>query len=470
MVEHLQIRSSSVSTKWRRSDVREEHRLRDPDHDSLARGHHSGLIRMNAVAPESRLRRLASLAIVWLALLAGCEGRPTAHSKLADAQALPSPAGPGSGEPHLSLTADGDALLSWLEEIDAGTQALRYSILDGERWSAAREVARGADWFVNWADYPSVEAWPGGRMTAHWLVKRPGGTYAYDIAVSQSEDSGRTWSEPFAPHQDGTATEHGFVSLFHLRDAVGALWLDGREMGANGHEAHGADGGAMTLRAALLAPDGGTTDEWLIDERVCDCCQTDTAVTTDGVVAVYRDRTEEELRDISVVRFDGQTWSKPEQIAEDGWRIAGCPVNGPAVAARGARVGAAWFTAAGGEPRVYFAESDDAGRTFTEPERVDTGAPLGRVDVVLLEDGSIVSWLALNEHGNAEVRLRRIDAAGEAGEVQVLAGTSAARSSGFPQMVLSGGRLVVAWTETTKPSRVRTAVLPLPPAASNSSS
>lgn len=411
---------------------------------------------------DHRLRCLASLVVVWLALLAGCEGRPTAQSNFADAQALSSPAGPGSGEPHLSLTPDGDALLSWLEEIDVGTHALRYSILDGERWSAAREVARGADWFVNWADFPSVEAWPGGRMTAHWLVKRPGGTYAYDIAVSQSADAGRTWSEPFAPHQDGTATEHGFVSLFQLRGSVGALWLDGREMSGSGHQAHGADGGAMTLRAALLAPEGGTTNEWLVDGRVCDCCQTDAAVTTEGVVAVYRDRTEEELRDISVVRFDGRTWSQPKLIAEDRWRIAGCPVNGPAVAARGDRVGAAWFTAAGGGRRVYFAKSEDAGRTFAEPVIVDTGAPLGRVDVVILDDGAIVSWLAQSEQGSAEVRLRRIDSAGEAGEVQVLAGTSAARSSGFPQIVSSGGRLVVAWTDTSKPSRVRTAFLPLP--------
>lgn len=226
----------------------------------------------------------------------------------------------------------------------------------------------------------------------------------------------------------------------------------------------------MTLRAASLAPDGGTTKEWLVDDRVCDCCQTDTAVTSEGSVAVYRDRTDEELRDISAVRFDGQTWSKPELIAEDGWRIAGCPVNGPAVAARGERVGAAWFTAGGGERRVFFAESDDAGRTFAEPVRVDAGAPLGRVDVVVFEGGAIVSWLAETGQGNAEVRLRRIDAAGKAGEVQILAGASAARSMGFPQMVLSGGRLVLAWTGTTRPSRVYTAVLPPPPAASNSSS
>lgn len=414
---------------------------------------------MNAAPCPFLFRLLAALATIALVWLGGCDNRIPVSIERADAQALPSPAGPGSGEPHLSVTPDGDALLSWLEEVDVGMHALRYSILDGDRWSAPREIARSADWFVNWADFPSVEAWEGSRMTAHWLVKRLGGTYAYDIAISQSEDSGQTWRIPFTPHRDGTATEHGFVSLFSLNDTVGALWLDGREMSGSGHAMHATSDEAMSLRATLLAPDGGTTDDWLIDDRVCDCCQTDTAVTPDGIVAVYRNRTEDELRDISVVRFDGKTWSRPRQIAEDGWRIAGCPVNGPAVAARDERVGAAWFTAADGESRVYFAHSSDSGKTFSDRVRVDAGAPLGRVDVVLLDEGAVVSWLA--QQGDAQIRLRWIDPAGKAGDVQVLTGTSAARSSGFPQMVLSGDRLVLAWTETATPSRVRTAMLPV---------
>jgi hypothetical protein len=411
---------------------------------------------MNATAPPFCLRLLAVLAG---ATLHGCAD--PAPAAFVEMRTLSSPAGPGSGEPHLSVTPDGRALLSWLEEAEPGTYALRYSILNGEIWSRPREIARSADWFVNWADFPSVEVWDGSRMAAHWLAKRPGGTYAYDVVIAQSGDSGETWGTPFTPHRDGTPTEHGFVSLFSWRDALGAVWLDGREMTGSGHATHGSAGGAMTLRAALLAPDGGTTDEWLIDDRVCDCCQTDTAATSEGIVAVYRNRSADEIRDISAVRFDGRTWSEPRLIAEDGWRIAGCPVNGPAVAARGRNVGAAWFTAAGGESRIYFVSSDDAGRTFSEPVQIDSDAPLGRVDVVLRDDEAIVSWLARAERGGAEIRLRTIDADGEAGDMQVLATTSAARSSGFPQMISLGDRLVLAWTEAVEPARLRTAALPL---------
>ncbi|CAN5220641.1 hypothetical protein BH24PSE2_BH24PSE2_24530 [soil metagenome] len=408
---------------------------------------------MNTVPQESTAALPALLTCLGLMVLVGCGHE---SSELVDATPLPSPAGAGSAEPHLTLTPDGQALLSWLEETDTGMHALRFAVLDGDSWSAPREITRSADWFVNWADFPSVEVLSGPRWAAHWLVKRPGGTYAYDVAISQSLDSGATWSEPFTPHDDGTATEHGFVSLFPWSGAAGALWLDGRRM-TGGH----AGGGAMTLRAAIFGPGGGATGEWLIDDRVCDCCQTDAAVTPDGIVAVYRNRSQDEVRDIAVVRFDGQRWSEPWVIADDGWRIAGCPVNGPAIAARGDRVGAAWFTAAGGERRVYFAASDDAGRTFGSPARVDDGAPIGRVDVAMLEDGAIVSWLAEARSGEAQIRLRSVDAAGGSGDVQVLATTSAARSSGFPQMVASRDGLVFAWTATETPSRVRTAVLPL---------
>ena len=75
------------------------------------------------------------------------------------------------------------------------THALRFSRFDGGGWSAPIEIARGDDWFVNWADHPSLTAGADGTLFAHWLVHTSGGEggYGYAIRGAASRDGGRTW-------------------------------------------------------------------------------------------------------------------------------------------------------------------------------------------------------------------------------------------------------------------------------------
>jgi hypothetical protein len=213
----------------------------------------------------------------------------------------------------------------------------------------------------------------------------------------------------------------------------------------------------MTVRGASLGADGrrlGTDVE--IDARACDCCQTDAALTADGPVVVYRDRSDREVRDIALVRYSGGRWSEPVHVHDDGWRIDACPVNGPAIDARGRTVVVAWFTAAD-VPRIRLAFSQDSGRTFGPPVEVASGDVTGRVDVVLLEDGrAIVSWLQPSA-GGAEIRAQPFGRDGPAGAPVVIASSSVQRASGFPQMVRAGGGLLFAWTDTAEPAQVRTA-------------
>jgi hypothetical protein len=336
--------------------------------------------------------------------------------------------------------------MSWLEPDGDGT-ALRFATLRGETWSGTGTVAAGENWFVNWADFPSVVPIKDDYWAAHWLAKRPGGTYAYDVAIAVSEDAGQTWSQPMTPHNDGTPTEHGFVTLFPWRGSVGALWLDGRNM-QGGEGGHG-DGG-MTLRAAAISNDLRPRQEAEIDGLVCDCCQTDVAITSTGPVAVYRDRTKDEVRDIYVARFVDREWQPVSPVADDGWIIAGCPVNGPAIDAVDSNVVVAWFTAANGDSKVRLARSGDGGASFSMPTDIAVDRPVGRVDVVLLPDGSaLISWLGSSSGGTGEIRVRRITSQGELGPAQVIATTDAGRMSGFPQMVISGDDAVFAWTDAT---------------------
>ena len=181
-------------------------------------------------------------------------------------------------------------------------------------------------------------------------------------------------------------------------------------------------------------------------------------MTAEGPLVVYRDRSGQEVRDIAVVGLRAGRWSEPRGLPADGWEIQGCPVNGPAVAASDRRVAVAWFTAANDAPRVRLAFSNDAGASFGAAVRVDDGNPLGRVDVVLLDDGSaVVSWVESSPEGGS-LRVRRIRADGEPGAAVIVVPADAKLGNGFPQMARSGDTLVFAWTA----GQVKTAVMPVP--------
>jgi hypothetical protein len=351
---------------------------------------------------------------------------------------------PGSAAPNLARAADGTAVLTWLEPVAGRRHALRVARRADGRWSAPRTIAESDSFFVNWADFPSLVALGDGAWIAHWLARVPGGVYAYHVRLAVSRDQGVTWSAPLVVHADASTQEHGFVALVPWDDTTAAaVWLDGREMRLADAAAEAE--GDMTLRFRTVTSSGTLGPEALLDARTCECCQTALARTATGLVAAYRDRSPEEIRDIHVVRYAGGQWTAPAPVARDGWHYPGCPVNGPALAAAGDTVAIAWYTAAGDAPRVFAAFSTDGGASWGAPQRVDEGRPLGRVDIELAGDGALVSWIESGQ-GQAEVRARRVPRRGGPERSWRVAESADARSSGFPRLLRVGNEVLFAWT------------------------
>lgn len=368
-----------------------------------------------------------------------------------------SPAAPGSGEPHLAATPGGRLLMSWTERREGDLAAVRVSGFDGAAWSEPSIIAEREDLFVNWADFPSVHALDESSLAAHWLQKSGEGVYAYDVRIARSTDGGRTWSEGVTPHRDGTESEHGFVSLGHRPGSsdLEAIWLDGRAMGAASQSGHGHGEGEMSMRWARIGVDGSILEEAVLDERTCECCQTSMAMTSAGPLVVYRDRSAEEQRDVAFVRQTPAGWTLPSLAHDDGWKIEGCPVNGPQVDALGEAAVVAWFSGAGGKGSVSAAFSPDAGASWSAPIAIDAGDPVGRVDVVLIAgDAAVVTWVERAESG-AEVLTRIVRADGTVEEPRRVGTSSPARAAGFPRTAVAGDRVYYAWTEPAEPARIR---------------
>ena len=399
--------------------------------------------------------------VVFALLAVSCTPAEQPRSAEPALTMLPSPAGLRSGEPFLTTDGSGGVHMTWIERTSDSTHAVRYARLDGSAWSVPSTIVERADLFVNWADFPAVIVTPSGRLVAHWLQRSGTGRYAYDVRVAQSTDRGATWSPGEVLHSDRSPGEHGFVALWVAPgDSVRAAWLDARHM-SGGHDTP-ASSGAMSLQSVALAADGTKGAEQALDLRSCDCCQVAATITPAGPVVAYRDRTESEIRDIAVVRQVNGSWTQPAVVHNDGWEIAACPVNGPALASRGDTVAIAWFTGAQDTARVLVAFSVDGGASFAPPARIDGGAPAGRVGIALDHDGgAIVSWLERIPPDAGEVRVRKVSKQGALGAPFTISRTSAERASGFPRIVRSGTSLIAAWTIPGDSARVQVGQLSL---------
>ena len=386
---------------------------------------------------------------IILFLMVACAPNKNNEQPVDDLAIMEAPAGDNASLPYLVTGEDGLLYFSWVEKQDSGWVELKYARLEGSTWTKPELIASGNDWFVNWADYPMIAVDKEGNMTAHYLAKSSSGTYSYDVNVLY-KPSGGEWSSPLIPHNDGTPTEHGFVTMLPQNDGTFRLaWLDGRNTGGGEHgaeEGHGGRG-AMTIRTAVLDMEGNLTEEAELDNRVCDCCQTTGAITAKGPMFAYRDRSEGEIRDIAYVSYSNSTWTAPQKINDDNWSIAGCPVNGPRMSALGNTVATAWFTAAEGQPKVKIAFSNL--ESFGNPFLVDESSPLGRVDVILLDDKTaMISWL--DNEGTPAIKYRVVKSDGTMTAPQTVSATSEARSSGFPQMTKAGDQVYFAWTNYQK--------------------
>ena len=183
-------------------------------------------------------------------------------------------------------------------------------------------------------------------------------------------------------HDDDAPVAHGPVAIVPALDGSALLlWPDARDAS-----------GASRLYGRTIFADGSRGPEIVLDPRVSErSLPAGLLLPTGETIVVYRDRTETELRDVSVVRRErGGSWSSPVSVHEDGWRmVANSSEGSPAIATSGDEVAVAWFTQIGEEKdnaiRIVF--SDDAGKSFGAVQTLAVGATLGRVALAGMGDG-----------------------------------------------------------------------------------
>ncbi len=389
--------------------------------------------------------------------LAACKpsatGKPETPAVKSDYQhqvwALPAAA--GSSSPDLSIAPDGRLLLSWINRLQGRRNVLQFgSYSEAGGWqSQPRTVAIGDSLLANWADTPHMRGTPDGALWMQWLQTNPASPSAYDTVLARSRDGGMTWNQLTRVNNDEKAVGHGFAAMWPEGvDSIGIAWLDGREK-ASAHGEMQDEGGAMQLRTLSFNQDLERGVDVELDGKTCDCCQTDAALTTKGPLVAYRDRSDDDIRDIAVVRRTAGKWGAPVSVHADGWKIAGCPVNGPAIAASGNDAVVGWYSEAGDTPALRLARTIDAGDTFAAPVLVDSGKQvLGRVDVAIDAKQAWVSWLR-ETNGTQTLMLARYtpDLSRVLQRMEVARLEGRGHATGSPKLVVDSTAAWLVWTD-----------------------
>lgn len=333
-------------------------------------------------------------------------------------------------------------VLSWVEAVEGG-HVLRHSDYRDGAWTTPVDVGRGANWFVNWIDIPSVVPLDREFRLAHWLVTREGGgPMDYDISLVHSRDGGRSWSAPIRPYASTVPAQYGFVSIFPEGPGAGLVWLDGRDYVPE------KSSGTFALRHARVHRDGRVAADGIVDGDVCSCCQTAVAESSAGPVVAYRGHDGDEIRDNELALARNGGWQRGAALGTERWTIAACPTNGPAISAQGDHVAAAWFTGADGRARVRAAFSTDGGRTLGSIVDLDDRDPVGRLGLEQLDARTaVVAWIGEDDgrRPDAPLYLRTVRSDGALGTLHRVDRIATSRDSGIVQVALDGDRVVLAW-------------------------
>ena len=185
----------------------------------------------------------------------------------------------------------------------------------------------------------------------------------HQLLFARSRNWGGSFEKPIAIADKTDDSFSGYPSLGVAPNGdVYAVWIDTRDR----------EGGADENYAVYLArsTDGGASfgKNTRVAIKICPCCRPTLAFGPAGeVLVIWRHIYPGPIHDMTVAvsRDNGQTFTAPRRIAEDNWKIDGCPDSGPAVARSGKRIYVAWLTEARPEiSGVRLSWTDDGGATW----------------------------------------------------------------------------------------------------------
>ena len=336
----------------------------------------------------------------------------------------------GMSVPTAAVAPDGTLWVAWVEGPHVHVGASRDL---GKTFTGTVRVNADPEKVdANGEARPKIALGPDGELFVSYTHRRETG-YTGDVRFSRSVDGGRTFSPPVSVLDEGMSSGRFDALTVAPNGDVHVFWI-----------------GRTTSKASALyqkvSTDRGRTfgASRKVKDDVCECCRL--AVAWDGTspLLLWRDLMDGGVRDHSLARIGAPAEPPAVRASDDGWEIAACPHQGPALAVGGDGTWhLAWFTGDGKRGKgTFYRRSIDGGRTFSEPIRIGSNAARPQV----LTAGRRV-WLAWKEAAGSDatavVTMRSADAGATWSEPAEVARTKGA--SDHPLLVARGGAALLSW-------------------------
>lgn len=244
--------------------------------------------------------------------------------------------------PHFTTDHRGNPVLSWVEK-DGDKSHFYFTVSEngGQTFGKKIKINAPAELTVHAEGMPRVAFKADGSIWATFELKKPTkeAPRASDLMYVASTDNGKTWSALKAIHKDTSPGKgHSFSDMIRLPNGeLGFVWLD-EKMGA--YE-------GRSVKFVQTLPNGGFSEEVVVDSNACQCCRTVLFVDSDkNIHLTYRDLLADGSRDMShaVSTDGGKTFTQPQLVYKDRWKINACPHTGPSMAQSGSDFFVTWFS------------------------------------------------------------------------------------------------------------------------------
>ena len=352
--------------------------------------------------------------------------------------------------PDLGATAAFDPQgVLWAAHKDDAYIAVSRSEDTGRTWSKPMRVNSVIEATDTGADArPKIAVGPGGEIYVTWTrpLSKP---YTGEIRFARSLDGGRTFSKPVTVHADRQEITHRFDSTAVNRQGqLYVAWIDKRD-GVAAARAKGPEYRGAAVYYAVSDDRGASfRGDYKLAEHSCECCRIALRPQDDGgVLAMWRHVFAPNIRDHALARMtpDGKA-GEVRRVTFDDWRVDVCPHHGPSLDMDASgRLHAVWFTQAPKNSGVFYGRLRDGG---VDLQRRIGGETAEHADLAIIGNRVAVAW---KEFDGERSRLRAMlsDNGGDTWRERELATT--AEASDHPRVLVRDGAFFVFWNTRREP-------------------
>jgi hypothetical protein len=266
-----------------------------------------------------------------------------------------------------------------------------------------------------------------------------------EVLYSRSEDGGKTFVAT-KPITASTESQRFQALALDEDGTVFAAWLDKRNRVPAKAAGQAYDGAALFFASSRDAGES-YTEAKMAQDNTCECCRLGIAFASPGhPVIVFRNIFDGGVRDHAVVTFkDIATPGEVYRVSRDDWQIKACPHHGPSLSVSPDGVyHVAWFTNGKVRKGLFYAQSRDGGRNFSEP------MPIGQADhnptrpyVLAARDVTAMVWKEFDGERTTVMLMQSHDDGQSWSKPKAITTTS--DTSDHPLLVSNGKQIFLSW-------------------------